>query len=49
MGSTFESVVSPTDFEPFARVKSHLAQLLSGRRDTQDKYREIVDKVKLSD
>ena len=48
-GSTFKLVVSPVDAEPFSRVRLFLAEYLSSRRDTQEKYIEIINKVRFSD
>ena len=48
MGSTSKLVFSPADAEPFSRVRLFLAEYLSSRRDIQEKYIEITDKVRLS-
>ena len=45
---TFGSSVSPQDQEPFARVKTHLVEALSHRRDIYPKYKHIIDKVEFS-
>ena len=49
LGSTFGSVTSPSDFEPIARARTHLAEFLSDRRDLLHKYSHIIDKVKFSE
>ena len=49
MGETFGSLVSPADFEPFARARTHLAKVLSTKREILGKYKEISDKVKFSE
>ena len=48
MGSTSKLVVSLADAEHFARVRLFLAEYISSRRDIQEKYIEITDKVRLS-
>ena len=49
LGGTFGSIVSPADFEPIARARTHLAEYLSSRRDLVSKYKDIIDKVKFSE
>jgi hypothetical protein len=49
LGGTFGSIVSPADFEPIARVRTHLAKYLSTRRDLLPKYKSIIDQVKFSE
>ena len=49
MGVTFSSGTSPSNFEPFARARVHLAHFLSSRRDLLEKYREIIDNIKFSE
>ena len=49
LGSTFGSVTSPSDFEPIARARTHLAEYLSDRRDLLNKYKHIISKVKFSE
>ena len=49
MGGTFGSVVSPSDFQSFARACVHLAEVLSNRRDMLIKHKDIIDKVKFSE
>ena len=48
LGGTFGSITSPSNFEPIARARVHLAEHLSDRRDLLKKYRHIIDKVKFS-
>ena len=45
MGGTFGSVTSPSNFEPIARARTHLAEFLSDRRDLLEKYNHIINKV----
>ena len=49
LGNTFGSIVSPANFEPIARARTHLAKYLSSRRDLYEKYKHIIDKVKFSE
>ena len=49
LGNTFGSIVSPSNFEPIARARIHLAHYLSSRRDLYEKYKHIIDKVKFSE
>ena len=49
LGNTFGSIVSPVNFEPIARARIHLAYFLSSRIDLYDKYKHIIDKVKVSE
>ena len=49
LGGTFGSITSPSNFEPIARARVHLAEFLSDRRDLLSKYKHIIDKVKFSD
>ena len=48
LGGTFGSIVTPSNFEPIARARTHLAEYLSTRRDLLQKYAHIIDKVKFS-
>ena len=48
MEATFGSDTSLSNFEPYTRVRTHLANLLSSRRDLLEKYREIIDNIKFS-
>ena len=48
MGGTFGSIVSPADFEPFAKARTHLAEFLSTRRDLLNKHKDIIKRVKFS-
>ena len=49
LGGTFGSITSPSNFEPIARARTHLAEFLSDRRDLLDKYKDIINKVEFSD
>ena len=49
LGGTFGSITSPSNFEPIARARTHLAEFLSDRRDLLEKYADIIDKVEFSD
>ena len=49
LGGTFGSITSPSNFEPIARARTHLAEFLSDRRDLLEKYKHIIDKVQFSD
>ena len=48
LGNTFGSIVSPQDWEPFARARTHLAEAISYRRDLYPKYKHIIDRVEFS-
>ena len=48
LGNTFGSIVSPQDWEPFARARTHLAEAISHRRDLYPKYKHIIDRVEFS-
>ena len=48
LGNVYDSIVSPQDWEPFARARTHLAEALSRRRDLYAKYRHIIDRVEFS-
>ena len=48
MGGNFGSIVSPADFESFARACTHLVDI-STRRNPFEKQWEIIDKVRLSE
>ena len=49
LGGTFGSIVSPANFEPIVRARTHLAEYLSTRTNLLVKYKHIIDKVKFSD
>ena len=49
LGGIFGSITSPSNFEPIARARTHLAEFLSDRRDLLDKYKDIINKVEFSD
>ena len=49
LGGTFGSITSPSNFEPIARARIHLANFLSDRTDLLRKYKHIIDKVKFSE
>ena len=49
LGGTFGSITSPSNFEPIARARTHLAEFLSDRTDLLQKYEHIINKVKFSD
>ena len=49
LGGTFGSITSPSNFEPIARARVHLAEYLSDRRDLLCKYQDIINKVKFAD
>ena len=49
LGGTFGSITSPSNFEPIARARIHLANFLSNRTDLLQKYKHIIDKVKFSE
>ena len=49
LGGMFGSIVTPSNFEPIARARTHLAEFLSDRRDLLQKYVHIIDKVRFSD
>ena len=49
LGGTFGAVTSPSNFEPIARARTHLAEFLSDRTDLLEKYEHIINKVKFSD
>ena len=46
--NTFGSIVSPQDWEPFSRARTHLAEALFHRRDLYAKYMHIIDRVEFS-
>jgi len=48
LGGMFGSIVTPANFEPIARARTHLAEFFSGRRDLLEKYDHIIDKVDIS-
>ena len=48
-GGTFGSIVSPSNFEPIARARTHLATYLSDKEDFTNKYNHILNKVVFSD
>ena len=48
LGGTFGSIVTPSNFEPIARARTHLARYLSTRTDLLQKYLHIIDKVVFS-
>ena len=49
LGGMFGSIVTPANFEPIARARTHLAKYFSRRRDLLKRYEHIIDKVKISD
>ena len=49
LGGTFGSITSPANFEPIARARIHLAEVLSNKRNLLEKYKHIINKVKFSD
>ena len=49
LGGTFGSIVTPSNFEPIARARTHLARYLSNRRDLLKKYQHIISKVRFSE
>ena len=49
MGGTFGSVGSPSDFEPFARARVHLAEAYFTRRYLLNNKKDIIDKVMFSE
>ena len=49
LGGTFGSITSPSNFEPIARARTHLAEFLSDTRDLLEKYKHIIDRVQLTD
>ena len=49
LGNTFGSIVSPSNFEPIARARTHLAGYLSNKEDLTHKYESIINNVKFSD
>ena len=49
LGGTFGSITSPSNFEPIARTRTHLAEFLSDRRYLLAKYKDIINKVEFSD
>ena len=49
LGATFGSTVSPANFEPIARARTHLARHLSTRTDLLEKYKHIIHQVRFSD
>ena len=49
LGGTFGCIVTPSNFEPIARARTHLAYHLSHRRDLLLKYKHIIDKVSFSE
>ena len=48
LGQTFGSLVSPQNWEPLARARTHLAAALSHRRDLLAKYQPLISKVEFS-
>ena len=48
LGNTFGSIVSPQDWETYARARTHLAEAISHRRDLYPKYNHIIDRVEFS-
>ena len=48
LGGTFGSIVTPSNFEPIARARTHLARYLSTRTNLLQKYLHIIDKVVFS-
>ena len=49
LGNTFGSIVSPSNFEPIARARTHLAGYLSDKQDLTGKYKHIIDNVSFSE
>ena len=48
LGQTFGSLISPQNWEPFARTQTHLAASLSKRRDLLSKYQTLISQVTFS-
>ena len=48
LGQTFGSTDSPQNWEPLARAQTHLAAILSPRRDLLSKYDTLINQVKFS-
>ena len=48
MEATFGSGTSLSNLVPYTRVRTHLENLLSSKRDLLEKYREIIDNIKFS-
>ena len=48
LGQAFGSLVSPQNWEPLARARTHLAASLSKRRDLLSKYQVLISQVTFS-